>query len=136
VRWISTVALQANLRGTNRAGEGVNDSEGACTNRGRHKCLRGARTPRGRVCTLGRRGAHAWARGGGMHAWKRRARLDKGARTPGREASTPGREGKNALEGHACLDEGARTTGRGGRMPERGCARMHSRGRTLDSQWA
>jgi hypothetical protein len=53
VRWISTVILQANLRGADGAGEGANGNEGARTVRGRHERLKGARTPGGGACTLG-----------------------------------------------------------------------------------
>jgi hypothetical protein len=54
VRWISTVVLQANLRGTDRVGEGANDSEGALTIGRRHERLREVRTPGRGARTLGR----------------------------------------------------------------------------------
>jgi hypothetical protein len=78
VRWISTIALHANLQGKDGAGEGAKGSEGACT-------PGGARTH-------GKRGTHAWfggcvrlvgrayTPGGGTHAlWGGRARLGGGA---------------------------------------------------------
>jgi hypothetical protein len=72
MRWISTVALQANLQGEDGTGEGANGTEGARTPArgrarlvGRRTCLRvgGPRTPGG---------AHAPASG--------RARMPGGAR--------------------------------------------------------
>jgi hypothetical protein len=65
VRWISTVALQTNLRDIDGAGEGANDNEGVRTVSGRHERLRGAHTlGRGHACLGGgalrpRGGAHA-----------------------------------------------------------------------------
>jgi hypothetical protein len=61
MRWISTVALQANLQGKDGASEGANNSEGArtlgggaplvgraCTPGGGHACLVGAHPPGGK----------------------------------------------------------------------------------------
>jgi hypothetical protein len=131
MRWISTVALQANLQGKDGTGEGENDSEGAHTpTRGRARLRvggrahlgRGVRTPRKGGARLGKgahasgrgahacewRGAHAWE-WGDAHAWGRCARLRvggahayEGARTTGGEARMPATGGGAHTSGGGC----------------------------------
>jgi hypothetical protein len=106
VRWISTVALQANLQGEDGTGEGENGSEGARTpGGGGPRLVRRARTP-----VEG--GAYAWLGGrahlGGAHACGRGCvRLVGRAHMPGGGTRTP-RRGGTLLE-------------RGARMPREAC---------------
>jgi hypothetical protein len=129
MRWISTVALQANLQGKDGTGEGENDSEGAHTpTRGRARlrvegraCLGvGGCTRLGEVRTPSsggrarlRGGAHDWW--GGAHAceWGGCAHLGRGVRTP--------------RKGGACLGEGRAYLGVGGRARLRGGGRARCR---------
>jgi hypothetical protein len=58
VRWISTIALQANLQSKDGIGEGANDSEGAhMPGRGARTLGEGARTPEEGARTLVEGGA-------------------------------------------------------------------------------
>jgi hypothetical protein len=98
VRWISTVALQANLQGEDCTGEGANGSEGVRTPKRGHARL---------VGKAARLGGGARMPGGGV-------------RMPGKGACTPGGGGRVCLvEGHARL-VGVCTPSGKARTPERG----------------
>jgi hypothetical protein len=111
------VALQANLRGANEAGEGTNDSEGAQTGQ-----VRAQTTARG--C--------AWL-GGSTNASGGCARLEEGrrARLGGHECRTGARTPRR---GRVRLGGGARMPGTGGTYARGGGALEG--GRAFDPQGA